>query len=169
MQALTTVVICGLLLSAFTAPPSRGEAVTPKQEALIEACKSNLGTGYEFRQLMIPMRDGARLSTLAFIPTGGDGPCPAILVRTAYGKWSPLKVYSRGFKDRGVAFITQDLRGDGDSEGKGTLDPFSFDNEIEDGYDTVEWLARQLQVAGVEAEHDLAKAHAVPLALVGRS
>ncbi len=91
---------------------------------------------------MIPMRDGVRLATEIFLPPG-PGPWPAVLTRTAYGRWSAALRDAGTFGQHGVAFVTQDLRGDGDAEGAGTLDPLSFDNEIEDGYDAVEWVARQ--------------------------
>ncbi len=91
---------------------------------------------------MMPMRDGVRLATEVFLPPGA-GPWPVVLTRTVYGRWSAALRDAGLFGNQGVAFVTQDLRGDGDSEGAGTFDPFSFDNEIEDGYDAVEWIARQ--------------------------
>lgn len=90
----------------------------------------------------IPMRDGVRLATEVFLPSGA-GPWPVVLTRTAYGRWSAALRDAGSFGRQAVAFVTQDLRGDGDSEGAGTFDPLSFDNEIEDGYDAVEWIARQ--------------------------
>jgi len=97
------------------------------------------------RHVMVPMRDGVRLATVIFMPKG-DGPWPVVLMRTQYGRWSAAPNYSREFKNpkwKGVVLACQDLRGDGDSEGKGTFDPVSFDNEIDDSYDTVEWIAKQ--------------------------
>ncbi len=91
---------------------------------------------------MTPMRDGVNLATEVFLPPG-TGPWPAVLTRTAYGRWSAALRDAGLFGKQAVAFVTQDLRGDGDAEGAGTLDPLSFDNEIEDGYDAVEWVARQ--------------------------
>ena len=40
---------------------------------------------------------------------------------------------------RGYAFVPQDVRGRFRSEG----DPLAFVNEVPDGYDTIDWIARQ--------------------------
>ena len=37
------------------------------------------------KDIMVPMRDGVRLATDAWIPAG-DGPFPVLLVRLPYGK-----------------------------------------------------------------------------------
>ena len=37
------------------------------------------------KDIMVPMRDGVRLATDAWIPAGG-GPAPVLLVRLPYGK-----------------------------------------------------------------------------------
>lgn len=92
-------------------------------------------------RVMMPMRDGVKLATDMFIPPGA-GKFPVVLMRTPYGRLRTA-AYAGRVEEPGIAFVVQDVRGDGDSEGKGTFDPLSFDNEIADGYDTVEWLAGQ--------------------------
>ena len=78
---------------------------------------------------MIPMRDGVKLATGIFIPN--DSPrSPSVLTRTAYGIWGAAFHNAHRFKDQKLVFICQDPRGDGESEGKGTFDARSFDNEI---------------------------------------
>jgi putative CocE/NonD family hydrolase len=87
------------------------------------------------------MRDRVELSADAWMPLT-DGSYPAILIRTPYGKSSPGGRYldiSRFFVDHGYVFIVQDVRGTGDSDGEF----LSFHQEARDGYDTVEWVARQ--------------------------
>jgi predicted acyl esterase len=93
------------------------------------------------RQHMVRMRDGVHLATDVYLPTG-PGPFPAVLVRLPYDKngrycWMPfLATY---FLARGFAFVPQDVRGKFRSEGE----PRAFVNEVPDGYDAIEWIARQ--------------------------
>ena len=134
-------------LKQYPAADADGDSTLSEKEYkghLIASVKSHLGGEYRFEEIMIPMRDGVKLATIAFIPEGGT-PCATVLVRTSYGKWSPSHGYDYTirFKGQKFAYVAQDLRGNGDSEGKGTFDPASFDNEINDSYDTVEWLAKQ--------------------------
>jgi hypothetical protein len=88
----------------------------------------------------VPMRDGVELSADVFLPPDGDGPWPVILQRTPYDNTSPLwmniAVY---FAGHGYAFVSQDVRGRGDSDGH--FEPLL--NESQDGYDTIEWIAAQ--------------------------
>ena len=93
------------------------------------------------RQHLVPMRDGVRLATDVYLPDG-PGPFPAVLVRLPYDKngrycWMPF--IATHVIARGYAFVPQDVRGRFRSEG----DPLAFVNEVADGYDTIDWLARQ--------------------------
>ncbi|MBI3649459.1 MAG: CocE/NonD family hydrolase [Acidobacteria bacterium] len=86
---------------------------------------------------MVPMRDGVKLATNIFLPQG-SGPFPVVLQRTPYGKDS----FSQGvaaWNKAGFAYVVQDSRGKGKSEG--VYHPFVEDPQ--DGFDTVEWLAKQ--------------------------
>lgn len=91
-------------------------------------------------ELMTPMRDGVNLSTVYYLPQG-TGPWPSILVRTPYDKLSPLLGGGpfMKFMQNGYALVVQDTRGRFKSEG--TQEPFLTD--ADDGYDTVEWIAKQ--------------------------
>jgi predicted acyl esterase len=87
-------------------------------------------------EFMVPMRDGVKLATHVFLPDG-EGPFPAVLSRTPYGK-------DRGgdeatYLKNGYARVVQDCRGRFKSEGKYV--PWA--NDVEDGYDTLEWIAKQ--------------------------
>ncbi len=86
-----------------------------------------------------PMRDGVELVSDLWLP-GEDGQYPTVLVRTPYlkakARWMTL---GHAFARNGYAFIVQDARGRGDSEGE--FDFFFAD--AEDGYDTIEWITRQ--------------------------
>jgi len=91
----------------------------------------------------IPMRDGVHLTADVWVPAAA-GPFPAILVRTPYMRnWdNPNQNFGRlgaFYTAHGYAFVVQDVRGRGDSEGEFDF----FFQEAADGYDTVEWIARQ--------------------------
>ena len=93
------------------------------------------------RQVMVPMRDGVHLATDVYLPDG-PGPFPSVLVRLPYDKngrycWMPF--IATHVIARGYAFVPQDVRGRFRSEGE----PLAFVNEVEDGYDTIDWLAQQ--------------------------
>jgi predicted acyl esterase len=86
---------------------------------------------------MAPMRDGVKLSTLIFLPAGA-GPWPVVLIRTPYGKNSQTRLHAE-WTTRRFALVVQDCRGTFQSEGK--YRPFVDDGV--DGYDTIEWIAKQ--------------------------
>jgi len=94
----------------------------------------------------VPMRDGVTLSADIWLPLP-QGRYPVILMRTPYLKTMPLLKFpdlGHYFASRGYVLAVQDVRGRGDSDGK-----FGFlPDDNEDGYDTVEWLARQSWSSG---------------------
>lgn len=83
--------------------------------------------------VMVPMRDGVRLSTDVYRPDA-PGRFPVILERTPYDNNSSFKEGMRQ-ASRGYVYVTQDVRGRYDSEGEWT----PWVNEAQDGYDTQEW------------------------------
>ncbi len=92
-----------------------------------------------FIDIDTPMRDGVNLSSDIILPAG-TGPFPAILMRTPYdNSQAQYLTFGRYFAQRGYAFIVQDVRGRGDSDGEW----IPFMNETTDGYDTIEWIAAQ--------------------------
>ncbi|MFW6108329.1 MAG: CocE/NonD family hydrolase [bacterium] len=86
------------------------------------------------QDVMVPMRDGVRLATDIVRPKG-DARVPVVLLRTPYRK----NLGGAGLVAQGYAFAAQDVRGRYHSEG--THRPFLDD--LADGHDAVEWLARQ--------------------------
>jgi hypothetical protein len=111
----------------------------------------------EEKNVSIAMRDGVRLAADIYRPDA-KGKFPALLAMSAYGKdvqklkgpTGPLNPH-RGnggqesgdteyFVSRGYVHVIVDIRGSGDSEGEF---PFFGIKEQEDGYDVVEWIARQ--------------------------
>jgi putative CocE/NonD family hydrolase len=94
------------------------------------------------KSVMIPMRDGVKLSTDLYFPEGAGEKLPVIMVRTPYNKNAPPG--SDGdtpFDLVGQDYViaVQDVRGKFESEG----DYIVSAADTNDGYDTVEWLASQ--------------------------
>ncbi|MDP9064528.1 MAG: CocE/NonD family hydrolase, partial [Pseudomonadota bacterium] len=88
----------------------------------------------------IPMRDGVVLRADVLLPRG-NGPFPVLVYRTPYGEKNALREYTTFQRavDRGYAIVVQDVRGRYASEG--AFSPYQ--NEGRDGYDTIEWAAKQ--------------------------
>ena len=89
----------------------------------------------------VAMRDAVTLYADIYRPDG-EGPYPTILQRTPYDKTTsltntmldPIRAAKAGF-----AVVIQDTRGRHASEGEF----YAFRDDIDDGYDTVEWAAAQ--------------------------
>jgi len=95
-------------------------------------------------EVMVPMRDGVRLSTDVLLPKGAKAPYPTVLVRTPYPKGSSF----RNDSDRqlletlissGYAVVVQNERGAFPSEGEYHY----LSNARDDGSDTVAWVTKQ--------------------------
>ena len=86
----------------------------------------------------IPLRDGIHLSAIAYLPAGQHDPRPCVFTLTPYVAQS---YHDRGlyFASHGYPFLLVDVRGRGNSEGE--FHPLI--QEAKDGYDVVEWLAKQ--------------------------
>jgi putative CocE/NonD family hydrolase len=87
-----------------------------------------------------PMRDGVRLFADIYLPDTA-GPFPVILTRMPYDKQSTygmMPALGRFWAQQGYAYVAQDVRGRFKSEGR-----FGRVDEVSDGYDTIEWVAKQ--------------------------
>jgi hypothetical protein len=99
------------------------------------------------------MRDGVKLAANVFKPSGA-GPWPVVMTRTPYLKdgridrehdpdgskmRANLVKQAKHYTDAGYVFVLQDVRGKGRSQGFYA----AFENDVEDGYDSVEWAAKQ--------------------------
>ena len=98
----------------------------------------------------VPMttRDGTSLLADIYRPAQNGEPAPgsfpAILWRTSYDKSrANFAEPARYFCHRGYVSVVQDIRGRGRSGGTGQYRHIFNVNEGRDGYDTVEWIARQ--------------------------
>lgn len=90
----------------------------------------------EFNQ-RVAMRDGVELSADVYRPDA-PGQFPVILSRTPYLK-SGTYPYAKFFVPHGYVWVAMDVRGRGDSDGKFV----PYRNDGVDGYDAIEWCARQ--------------------------
>jgi len=96
------------------------------------------GVKVEFDQVCV-LRDGTRLLADVYRPPG-PGPHPVLLMRQPYGKSLASTVtyaHPVWYARHGFIVVIQDVRGRGKSEG--VFRPFV--QEVEDGYDAVEWAA----------------------------
>jgi len=92
-------------------------------------------------RVMAPMRDGVKLATFIRRPDTGKK-VPVILSRSPYNADPRAKSGAqvrRGDPAARFAFVSQDVRGRYASEGGF----YPMKNEAQDGYDAIEWLARQ--------------------------
>ena len=137
---LPTFVMLSLALGSFAqSSQSRFSWPSPIHKVRVE------------RSVMVPMRDGVKLSTDLYFPNGPTDELPVILIRTPYNKnlWrgsgAPIYGWSQGdspaYKFAGQGYVTavQDVRGRFESEGDYTIST----PDAEDGYDASEWIASQ--------------------------
>jgi len=142
----------GSLLAQGTATPENpmvedkaGDALA-KQLAVDKAACVAAMPDYTLESTMVPMRDGVKLCTEIFLPKNrGETPLPVILQRSPYSRWDRNlpKHLARLAPGLAVGIVLQNERGRFGSEGAGTYAVDSFDNEINDSYDTIEWVAKQ--------------------------
>lgn len=108
---------------------------------------------YEASEMMIPMRDGTKLYTVAFVPKDRSTNYPILMERTPYGAGSPMRAPQRNYpklNEAGYILVFQDVRGQGKSEGdfvnvRPMLKPGQpgFD-ESTDTFDTIDYLIKNI-------------------------
>jgi len=87
----------------------------------------------------VPMRDGINLSADVWLPPTGER-FPALLIRNIFNNADRRYLsWIEPFVDAGYAVVAQDCRGRHDSDG--IWDPYMC--ELNDGFDTHEWVGRQ--------------------------
>ncbi len=99
------------------------------------------GSAWTAETVMVPMRDGVSLATDIYLPEG-EGPFPTVVVRTVYGRGGVAGIAS-GANTLGMALVSQDCRGRGDSEGKDWVFDDDGWGEQQDGVDTINWVREQ--------------------------
>ncbi len=107
----------------------------------MEMFREPIETVHVHGTFFVETRDGEKLATDVYLPgqaAEAKKKVPAVLIRTPYGKGDRVEQYYR-FVQRGYAVVIQDTRGREDSTG--TWQPNYF--EVEDGDDTLTWIAEQ--------------------------
>jgi putative CocE/NonD family hydrolase len=138
------VMVAAALLACLALAPSSASLQPPASPA----------DRYEFRDVMIPARDGVRLHAKIFVPKDQREPLPIVMLRTPYGVEGSADRFSAYFKalaEEGYIFVFEDIRGKFGSEGAFVMqrparapgDTTSID-EGTDTYDTIEWLIRNV-------------------------
>ena len=143
LRQMVFVVAVALTLTGSAVPVRTQTAAAGRQQPAWPGLPP--GAVEEFMTL----RDGTRLAANIFKPAG-EGPWPVVLSRTPYLKDGivterdpnpglAIAKQARRYTDAGYVLVIQDVRGKGRSQG--LYD--AFENDIEDGYDSVEWAAAQ--------------------------
>ncbi len=141
--ATARLLLAPLLVLTLVLPGWRARAASPNPAPL-----------FTYAEVMIPMRDGARLQTVILRPGGQTGPLPILLRRTPYGvpdkAPNAMPASLKELAADGYIFVIQNMRGRFKSEGVFSLssaadlsDPKAV-NEATDAYDTIDWLVKNL-------------------------
>lgn len=136
VAAVAALAVCGAAV-AQEAPVPNYKDYSPEAltRILNETVTQRLG-------VMVPMRDGVRLSTDIYSPKDAKGVLPAILWKTPYNehklRGNDLR-YVIEATHRGYVFIIQNERGRYFSEGKYEI----LGKPQTDGYDALTWIASQ--------------------------
>src|SRR2546429_3015846 len=115
---------------------------SPTPEPVAKPSPSAPPADYDLRwAVKIPMRDKVELNATLYLPKSADataGRTPVIFTLTPYISDS-YHARAAYFASHGYAFALVDVRGRGNSAGE--FEPFA--NDARDGYDLVEWFAKQ--------------------------
>jgi putative CocE/NonD family hydrolase len=151
---------CALILFAVPglagaqAPAAPTAPVAPTEPAAPAAAAAAKAPIFDYQEVMVPMRDGAKLQTVIMRPIGATGPLPILLRRTPYGvpDKSPTEMPPsiKELAADGYIFVTQNIRGRFKSEGHFTMAddfrvrPGEGTIETRDAYDTIDWLVKNV-------------------------
>jgi uncharacterized protein len=151
------LMVCAVVLGLVIGPASFAQEENQEDLARrqLEYTRANY-TKYDYR---IPMRDGVKLFTTAYVPKDASRTFPILMQRTPYSispygidNYRTVLGPSEGFEKEGFIFVYQDVRGRYLSEGEfidmpyhktplaGPLDV----DESTDTYDTIDWLVKHI-------------------------
>jgi uncharacterized protein len=110
---------------------------------------------YSYEEVMVPVRDGARLQTVILRPRDKTGPLPILFQRTPYGvpDAAPAKVPGNqvSLDKDGYIYVYQSMRGRFKSDGVFTLSTAvhpgqpKVTDESTDAYDSIDWLVKHVK------------------------
>ncbi|MDM5196572.1 CocE/NonD family hydrolase [Fictibacillus enclensis] len=158
LLSISFTLLLGFSVASFNVPsPTKVDAAQAKQGA------SSMGEGTQHRQWVkkpenppistktndvkvqenveITMRDGVVLRGRLFLPQGTSEPNPGLILENGYGHIDQKSAddLSQYMAEHGYPTLHVGLRGSGTSEGENNL----FNQYGHDGYDLVEWMAKQ--------------------------
>jgi putative CocE/NonD family hydrolase len=165
IKTISRSILLALMFVAFLSASS-ATAQTLPNETPEKFTPTNDGFDYVRRDVMIPMRDGAKLHTVILVPKGANR-APMLLTRTPYNATalttrtdsSHLGPSLYGYDNAtdvivegGYIRVVQDIRGKYGSEGdyvmnrpvRGPLNPTTVDHPT-DTYDTIDWLVKNVK------------------------
>src|SRR5580698_4912174 len=127
------ILIAGFACAALIADGAPLEPAKPYRDVLRQ------------QDVMVAARDGVLLATDIYRPADGSVPAsqrlPVLLHRTPYDKSEPAAVAIAGaLAKHGYVVMVQDTRGRHRSQG--VFEKY-YSYDAYDGYDTIEWAARQ--------------------------
>jgi predicted acyl esterase len=136
--AAASIMTLATVAAAQQGPQSAQTAAQPAAAAVRGGRPEKIAAGAT--EVIAEMRDGVKLAGNLYKPAGA-GPFPCVVQRTPYGKDAMFAnpAGTKKYTDGGYAYLVQDVRGKGRSEGFYQ----AFINDAFDGYDTVEWMAKQ--------------------------
>ncbi|MEO5865905.1 MAG: CocE/NonD family hydrolase [Sphingomonas sp.] len=156
-----TLLASTILVSTALAAQDKQTTTAPGGDIPARFTPPTENRNYVKREVMIPMRDGAKLYTVIVIPKGAQN-APIVLTRTPYdaagrakrtespSMLSTLPLSDEMFVKAGYIRVYQDIRGKYGSEGDyivnrpviGALNPTKVDHTT-DAYDTIDWLVNK--------------------------
>ena len=142
-----TLAIIGVFASLASLAPLVVVAQTP-------AAPADPAAAFTMTEVMVPMRDGAKLHTIIYSPKNATGNLPILLTRTPYGIAGAGGVFATSYAElaeEGFIFAFQDIRGRFGSEGQFVMlrpprdkrDTKAID-EGSDTYDSIEWMLKNV-------------------------
>lgn len=125
--------LVGVLWSVFLSQAAYAQSFQDYDGDFPESVKT-------YYHIPVEMRDGVALATDVYLPEEG-GSFPTLLVRDMYtnGSAAVRQRYAKFATANGYAFVFQSVRGRYDSEGRW----YPYFQEINDGDDTLTWIADQ--------------------------
>ncbi|ATY32732.1 CocE/NonD family hydrolase [Sphingomonas psychrotolerans] len=137
-------------LAALAVPLASASSQTAPRSAL----SSVLDSAFSYEEMMVPMRDGAKLQTVILRPKGKSGKLPILLQRTPYGvpdkAPSSVPASMRFLMEDGYILVFQNMRGQFKSDGDFTMS-MALDakgrngvDEATDAWDSVDWLVKNV-------------------------
>jgi putative CocE/NonD family hydrolase len=140
MRGALTLATVFAILWVWIASPAQGQDYQQRHAAALAYIATHADSE---DMVMMPMRDGVRLYALILFPKGQPREhLPAVLLRNPYltsGMVEGFAEYVASLLKNGYAVVFQNERGRYYSEGTYTY----LVGSGNDGYDTVEWLAKQ--------------------------